>query len=122
MCAEGDLSGETGMALSSNYGVVLLWVLGFLFASLSHEFGFSDASCCFSQNLYRSDLNFMRGVPCVIPGTLEIEGRKKASELISEVTGDPGRTGDRCQSISTAEVLPKRSACCSLLERARRSA
>lgn len=27
----------------------------------------------------------MRGVPCVIPGTLEIEGRKKASELISEV-------------------------------------
>ncbi|XP_072596179.1 nebulin-related-anchoring protein isoform X3 [Vulpes vulpes] len=37
-----------------------------------------------SENLYRSDLNFMRGVPCVIPGTLEIEGRKKASELISE--------------------------------------
>nr|XP_005566524.1 PREDICTED: nebulin-related-anchoring protein isoform X2 [Macaca fascicularis] len=37
-----------------------------------------------SENLYRSDLNFMRGVACVIPGTLEIEGRKKASELISE--------------------------------------
>uniref|UniRef100_A0ABK0LR35 Nebulin-related anchoring protein n=1 Tax=Rattus norvegicus TaxID=10116 RepID=A0ABK0LR35_RAT len=37
-----------------------------------------------SENLYRSDLNFMRGVPCVIPGALEIEGRKKASELISE--------------------------------------
>ncbi|KAL1788490.1 nebulin-related-anchoring protein isoform X1 [Sigmodon hispidus] len=37
-----------------------------------------------SENLYRSDLNFMRGIPCVIPGTLEIEGRKKASELISE--------------------------------------
>uniref|UniRef100_A0A8C2L7Y1 Nebulin-related-anchoring protein n=1 Tax=Cricetulus griseus TaxID=10029 RepID=A0A8C2L7Y1_CRIGR len=37
-----------------------------------------------SENLYRSDLNFMRGVPCVVPGTLEIEGRKKASELISE--------------------------------------
>ncbi|XP_045294942.1 nebulin-related-anchoring protein isoform X10 [Leopardus geoffroyi] len=37
-----------------------------------------------SENSYRSDLNFMRGVPCVIPGTLEIEGRKKASELISE--------------------------------------
>ncbi|XP_030896217.1 nebulin-related-anchoring protein isoform X12 [Leptonychotes weddellii] len=37
-----------------------------------------------SENLYRSDLNFMRGVPCIIPGTLEIEGRKKASELISE--------------------------------------
>lgn len=30
----------------------------------------------------------MRGVACVIPGTLEIEGRKRASELISEVTGD----------------------------------
>ncbi|XP_006831547.1 PREDICTED: nebulin-related-anchoring protein [Chrysochloris asiatica] len=37
-----------------------------------------------SENLYRSDLNFMRGVGCVIPGTLEIEGKKKASELISE--------------------------------------
>ncbi|XP_058437301.1 nebulin-related-anchoring protein isoform X4 [Marmota monax] len=37
-----------------------------------------------SENLYRSDLNFMRGVACVIPGTLEIEGRKRASELISE--------------------------------------
>ncbi|KAI5175014.1 Nebulin-Related-Anchoring Protein [Manis pentadactyla] len=37
-----------------------------------------------SENLYRSDLNFMRGVACIIPGTLEIEGRKKASELISE--------------------------------------
>ncbi|XP_008049334.1 nebulin-related-anchoring protein isoform X2 [Carlito syrichta] len=37
-----------------------------------------------SENLYRSDLNFMRGVACIIPGALEIEGRKKASELISE--------------------------------------
>ncbi|KAM5271602.1 nebulin-related-anchoring protein isoform 2-T2 [Ctenodactylus gundi] len=37
-----------------------------------------------SENLYRSDLNFMRGIACVVPGTLEIEGRKKASELISE--------------------------------------
>ncbi|XP_047408149.1 nebulin-related-anchoring protein isoform X1 [Sciurus carolinensis] len=37
-----------------------------------------------SENLYRSDLNFMRGVACVVPGTLEIEGRKRASELISE--------------------------------------
>ncbi|XP_021073935.1 nebulin-related-anchoring protein [Mus pahari] len=37
-----------------------------------------------SESLYRSDLNFMRGIPCVIPGALEIEGRKKASELISE--------------------------------------
>ena len=35
----------------------------------------------------------MRGVACVIPGTLEIEGRKRASELISEVTGGPGRGG-----------------------------
>jgi hypothetical protein len=34
----------------------------------------------------------MRGVACVVPGTLEIEGRKKASELISEVTG----AGDGC--------------------------
>ncbi|KAM6442896.1 nebulin-related-anchoring protein isoform 2-T2 [Liasis olivaceus] len=37
-----------------------------------------------SENLYRSDLNFMRGVGCIIPGALEIEAKKKASELISE--------------------------------------
>ncbi|XP_068404702.1 nebulin-related-anchoring protein [Eschrichtius robustus] len=37
-----------------------------------------------SENLYRSDLSFMRGVACVIPGTLDIEERKRASELISE--------------------------------------
>ncbi|XP_045147414.1 nebulin-related-anchoring protein isoform X1 [Echinops telfairi] len=37
-----------------------------------------------SENLYRSDLNFLRGMGCVVPGTLEIEEKKKASELISE--------------------------------------
>ncbi|KAH0623739.1 hypothetical protein JD844_006832 [Phrynosoma platyrhinos] len=37
-----------------------------------------------SENIYRSDLNFMRGVGCIVPGTLEIEAKKKASELISE--------------------------------------
>ncbi|XP_044295117.1 nebulin-related-anchoring protein isoform X1 [Varanus komodoensis] len=37
-----------------------------------------------SENLYRSDLNFMRGVGCIVPGALEIEAKKKASELISE--------------------------------------
>ncbi|NXD89418.1 NRAP protein, partial [Chaetorhynchus papuensis] len=37
-----------------------------------------------SENLYRSDMNFMRGVGCITPGALEIEGKKKASELISE--------------------------------------
>lgn len=30
----------------------------------------------------------MRGVGCIIPGALEIEAKKKASELISEVTKD----------------------------------
>ncbi|KAJ6669045.1 hypothetical protein lerEdw1_007854 [Lerista edwardsae] len=38
-----------------------------------------------SENLYRSDLNFMRGVGCITPGALEIEAKKKASELISEL-------------------------------------
>uniref|UniRef100_A0A8C9NSJ2 Nebulin related anchoring protein n=1 Tax=Serinus canaria TaxID=9135 RepID=A0A8C9NSJ2_SERCA len=37
-----------------------------------------------SENLYRSDMNFMRGIGCITPGALEIEGKKKASELISE--------------------------------------
>lgn len=31
-------------------------------------------------------MNFVRGVGCITPGALEIEGKKKASELISEVT------------------------------------
>lgn len=35
----------------------------------------------------------MRGVACVIPGTLDIEGRKRASELISEVTRDQDGLG-----------------------------
>ncbi|XP_063819401.1 nebulin-related-anchoring protein [Pseudophryne corroboree] len=37
-----------------------------------------------SEKLYRSDLNFMRGVGCITPGALEIEERKRASGLISE--------------------------------------
>uniref|UniRef100_A0A4W3I6R0 Nebulin-related anchoring protein n=1 Tax=Callorhinchus milii TaxID=7868 RepID=A0A4W3I6R0_CALMI len=37
-----------------------------------------------SENLYRSDLSFMRGVPCISTGALSIEGAKGASELISE--------------------------------------
>ncbi|KAM4636798.1 nebulin-related-anchoring protein [Discoglossus pictus] len=37
-----------------------------------------------SEKLYRSDLNFMRGVGCIVPGSLDIEERKRASELISE--------------------------------------
>ncbi|XP_063290438.1 nebulin-related-anchoring protein [Pelobates fuscus] len=37
-----------------------------------------------SENLYRSDLNFMRGVGCIVPGSLDIEERKRASDLVSE--------------------------------------
>ncbi|KAM3912515.1 LOW QUALITY PROTEIN: nebulin-related-anchoring protein [Leptodactylus fuscus] len=37
-----------------------------------------------SENLYRSDLNFMRGVGCIVPGALDIEERKRATNLISE--------------------------------------
>ncbi|XP_075698802.1 nebulin-related-anchoring protein [Rhinoderma darwinii] len=37
-----------------------------------------------SENLYRSDLNFMRGVGCITPGALDIEDRKRATNLISE--------------------------------------
>lgn len=50
----------------------------------------------------------MRGVPCVVPGTLEIEGRKKASELISEVTWDSrvddGSVGSRADA--TGDLCP----------------
>lgn len=37
-----------------------------------------------SENLYRSDLNFMRGVGCITSGALDIEERKRATNLISE--------------------------------------
>nr|XP_033799617.1 nebulin-related-anchoring protein isoform X1 [Geotrypetes seraphini] len=37
-----------------------------------------------SEVLYRSDLNFMRGAGWIATGALEIEGKKKASDLISE--------------------------------------
>ncbi|KAG8544554.1 hypothetical protein GDO81_022270, partial [Engystomops pustulosus] len=37
-----------------------------------------------SENRYRSDLNFMRGVGCIVPGSLDIEERKRATNLISE--------------------------------------
>eukprot|EP00079_Xenopus_tropicalis_P028234 XP_012823068.2 PREDICTED: nebulin-related-anchoring protein [Xenopus tropicalis] len=37
-----------------------------------------------SEKLYRSDLNFMRGVGCITPGALDIEERKRATQLISE--------------------------------------
>ncbi|XP_038678189.1 LOW QUALITY PROTEIN: nebulin-related-anchoring protein [Scyliorhinus canicula] len=37
-----------------------------------------------SENLYRSDLNFMRGVAWISTGALGIEGVKRASALISE--------------------------------------
>nr|XP_031538453.1 nebulin-related-anchoring protein isoform X4 [Vicugna pacos] len=74
-----------------------------------------------SENLYRSDLNFMRGVACVVPGTLEIEGRKRASELISEskyrqhpqsfkftaVTDTPSLTHAKLSSQITNERLYK---------------
>lgn len=45
----------------------------------------------------------MRGVACVIPGTLEIEGRKRASELISEVTGDRSGRGAGVKYVFLAE-------------------
>ncbi|KAM9326442.1 nebulin-related-anchoring protein [Gastrophryne carolinensis] len=37
-----------------------------------------------SENRYRSDLNFMRGVGCIVPGALDIEEKKRASEVVSE--------------------------------------
>ena len=105
MFAEYKSSGGTGLALCSSCDAVLLWVFWLLLASSFCEFGFSDSRCCSSQNVYRSDLNFMRGVACVIPGTLEIEGRKRASELISEVTGTGGGEGCRVYFYSKSRCI-----------------
>lgn len=37
------------------------------------------------QKLYRSDLNYLRGTAWIATGALQIEGSKKATDLISEV-------------------------------------
>lgn len=37
------------------------------------------------QKLYRSDLNYLRGAAWIATGALQIEGSKRATDLISEV-------------------------------------
>ncbi|XP_069467951.1 nebulin-related-anchoring protein isoform X2 [Ambystoma mexicanum] len=57
------------------------------YTSLSDDMRLQSAKKAYalqSENLYRSDLNFMRGVGCIAPGALAIEGSLKASDLISE--------------------------------------
>lgn len=38
-----------------------------------------------SQKVYRSDLNYLRGAAWIATGALQIEGSKKATDLISDV-------------------------------------
>ncbi len=40
---------------------------------------------CLSQNVYRSDLNYLRGAAWIATGALQIEGSKRATDLISDV-------------------------------------
>lgn len=40
---------------------------------------------CLSQNMYRSDLNYLRGAAWIATGALQIEGSKRATDLISDV-------------------------------------
>ncbi|KAM8923754.1 nebulin-related-anchoring protein isoform 2-T2 [Pelodytes ibericus] len=57
------------------------------YTSLSDDIRIMSAKKAYelqSEKRYRSDLNFMRGVGCIIPGALDIEERKKAMNLISE--------------------------------------
>lgn len=37
------------------------------------------------QKVYRSDLNYLRGAAWIATGALQIEGSKRATDLISEV-------------------------------------
>lgn len=37
------------------------------------------------QKIYRSDLNYLRGAAWIATGALQIEGSKRATDLISEV-------------------------------------
>lgn len=40
---------------------------------------------CLLQNVYRSDLNYLRGAAWIATGALQIEGSKRATDLISDV-------------------------------------
>lgn len=40
---------------------------------------------CLLQNMYRSDLNYLRGAAWIATGALQIEGSKRATDLISDV-------------------------------------
>jgi len=40
---------------------------------------------CSQQKVYRADLNYLRGAAWIATGALQIEGYKKASDLISDV-------------------------------------
>lgn len=44
---------------------------------------------CGPQNVYRSDLNYLRGVAWISTGALQMEGFKRATDLISEVSQTP---------------------------------
>lgn len=47
---------------------------------------FCFSSLCLSlQKVYRSDLNYLRGAAWIATGALQIEGSKKATDLISDV-------------------------------------
>lgn len=40
---------------------------------------------CLLKNVYRSDLNYLRGAAWIATGALQIEGSKRATDLISDV-------------------------------------
>ncbi len=40
---------------------------------------------CVLQKVYRSDLNYLRGAAWIATGALQIEGVRKATDLISDV-------------------------------------
>ena len=40
---------------------------------------------CLLQKVYRSDLNYLRGAAWIATGALQIEGSKRATDLISDV-------------------------------------
>ncbi|XP_029466302.1 nebulin-related-anchoring protein isoform X2 [Rhinatrema bivittatum] len=57
------------------------------YTSLSDDLRMQSAKKAYelqSERLYRSDMDYMRGAGWIATGALEIEGRKKASDLISE--------------------------------------
>lgn len=59
---------------------------------------------CLLQNIYRSDLNYLRGAAWIATGALQIEGSKRATHLISDV-GHPRNPNSKAHVFIASDII-----------------